>query len=74
MLDKKPVNLEAEKQRALMEREQLVGEFEANFIYSADNNYRNNIKVKSYVDGSKYEGQGKHESHLSYLVHEVILL
>jgi len=33
VLDRKPVNLEAEKQKALQERQQLIDDFEANFIY-----------------------------------------
>ena len=58
ILDKKPVNLEAEKQRVLKEREELIKKFESEYIFDENRKFRKNIKVKNYVDGSRYEGEG----------------
>ena len=55
ILDKQNVNLEAEKQRALQKREELIKSFEQTFIYDDKQKLKKNIKVKNYVDGSRYE-------------------
>ena len=58
ILDKKNVNIEAEKQKVLKEREELIKKFETDYIFDENKKLKKNIKVKNYVDGSKYEGEG----------------
>ncbi len=57
-MDKKTVNLEAEKAKVMREREELIRKFQYDYIYDEQGNLKKNIKVKNYVDGSKYEGEG----------------
>lgn len=45
------------KKKIQREREQLIKDFETTYIFDENKNYQRNIKVKNYVDGSKYEGE-----------------
>lgn len=66
ILDKKNINIEAEKLKVLKERENLIKNFEEQFIFDETKALRKNIKVKNYVDGSKYEGEGNTASNHSH--------
>ena len=57
ILDKKNVNLEAERQRVLREKDEVIRKFEAEFINDPSGKHRKNVKLKNYVDGSRYEGE-----------------
>ena len=35
----------------------MIQQFEQNYIYDERGKFRKNIKVKNYVDGSRYEGE-----------------
>ena len=57
ILDKKNVNLEAERQKALFEKQQLIEEFEKTFLRDESGKLKKTMKSKNYVDNSKYEGE-----------------
>lgn len=57
LLDKKNINLEAERQKAFMARDNILASFERTHLRDENGKYRKMIKNKSYVDGSKYDGE-----------------
>ncbi len=42
----------------MREREELIKKFEEDYIYDENKKFKKNIKIKNYVDGSRYEGEG----------------
>ena len=57
ILDKKPFNLEIEKQKAFKEKENILKKFEEKYIFDEFLKLRRGMKLKNYVDGSRYEGE-----------------
>lgn len=57
LLDKKNINLEAERQKAFMARDHILASFERTHLRDESGKYKKTIKNKSYVDGSKYDGE-----------------
>lgn len=55
--EKKSLNFEEEHAKAMQEQVALIEKFEKEYIFEESNGkYKSNIKIKNYVDGSKYEG------------------
>jgi len=53
---RKSYNLEFEREKVLKKKDDLIKKFESQYIYDPGRRPRRNIKIKNYIDGSRYEG------------------
>ena len=54
---RKSYNLEFEREKVLKKKEDLIKKFELQYIYDSRRKPKSSIKIKNYIDGSRYEGQ-----------------
>jgi len=54
--NRKSYNLEVEREKVLKKKDDLIKKFESQYIYDSRRRPRKSIKIKNYIDGSRYEG------------------